>query len=83
MQHRRKKPLQDLAALQQNRPVQAAAAGRGAVDNLAAEHVDAIEGQREEFQPPLLSIYSQCPVEMVATVAGSLAEDCANASTRS
>ncbi len=57
MQHGRQQTLQDLAAMPQNRAVQAAATGCGAVDDLAAEHVDSIEGQFEEFQPPLLSIY--------------------------
>jgi hypothetical protein len=66
MQHRRQQTLQDLPALLQNHRVQAAASGRGAVDDLAAEHIDPIEGQREEFQPSLLHIYSHRPVVMAA-----------------
>ena len=56
VQYRRQQTFQDLAALLQNRPVQVAASGRGAVDDLATEHIDPIEGQLEEFQPPLLYI---------------------------
>ena len=59
MQHGRQQSFQDLTRLLQNRTIQLAAAGRGAVNDLAAEYIDPIECQREEFQPPLL--YFDCP----------------------
>jgi hypothetical protein len=65
--HRRQQALQDLAALLRNRPVTAAATGCGTVDYLAAEHIDPIEGQGEEFRP---YIYSHRPVAMAAMAAG-------------
>ncbi len=40
------------------------------MDDLAAEHIDPIERQREEFQPPLLYIYSHRPAEMAPVPKG-------------
>jgi hypothetical protein len=49
-----------------------AAAGRGAVDDLAAKHIDPIKGHSEKFKPPLLHIYRQRPVVLAAVAAGRL-----------
>jgi hypothetical protein len=66
MLNRRQKTFQDPAQPLQNRTVQAAATGRGAVDDLAAKHLDPIKGHGEEIPPPLLHIYRHRPVVMAA-----------------
>jgi hypothetical protein len=72
MSHRRKQTLQDPAALLQNRTIQAVAAGRGAVDDLAAEDIDPIEGQGQEIPPPLLHIYGHRLVVMASVAVANV-----------
>jgi hypothetical protein len=49
-----------------------AAAGRGAVDDLAAKHIDSIKGHREEVPPPVLHICSHRLVVMVGAPPGCM-----------